>query len=54
MSKDILIKKGLDINLKGEAEKVAVKNISNNVITLNTKDFHNIVPKLLLKVGRIV
>ena len=54
MSKDILIKKGLDINLKGEAEKVAGKNISNNVVTLKTKDFHNIVPKLLLKVGEKV
>ncbi len=51
MSKDILIKKGLDINLKGEAEKVAGKNISNNVVTLKTKDFHGIIPKLLLKVG---
>jgi Na+-transporting NADH:ubiquinone oxidoreductase subunit A len=54
MSKDILIKKGLDINLKGEAEKVAIKNISNNVITLKAKDFHNIVPKLLLKIGEKV
>ena len=54
MSKDILIKKGLDINLKGVAEKVAVKNISNNVITLKAKDFHNIVPKLLLKIGEKV
>jgi Na+-transporting NADH:ubiquinone oxidoreductase subunit A len=54
MSKDILIKKGLDINLRGEAEKVAIKNISNNVITLKTKDFHNIIPKLLLKVGQKV
>jgi len=51
MSKDIRIKKGLDIKLKGEAEKVTENNISNNVFTLKPEDFHNIVPKLLVKVG---
>lgn len=51
MSQDIRIKKGLDIKLKGEAEKVTNKTISNNVYTLKPEDFHSITPKLSVKVG---
>ncbi len=51
MSKDIRIKKGLDIKLVGEAEKVTEKAVSGNVFTLLPQDFHSIIPKLLVKVG---
>ena len=51
MSQDIQIKKGLDIKLTGAAEKVTVKAKSSNVYTLIPEDFHNIIPKLSVKVG---
>lgn len=51
MSKDIQIKKGLDIKLKGEAEKVTENAVSSNVYTLKPVDFHSIIPKLSVKVG---
>ena len=51
MSKDIQIKKGLDIKLKGEAEKVTENAVSSNVYTLKPADFHSIIPKLSVKVG---
>jgi len=51
MSKDIQIKKGLDIKLEGVSEKVTEKAKSSNVYTLIPEDFHNIIPKLTVKVG---
>jgi Na+-transporting NADH:ubiquinone oxidoreductase subunit A len=51
MSKDIRIKKGLDIKLIGEAEKVTKNAKSSNVYTLKPEDFHSIIPKLLVKIG---
>ncbi|WP_372744979.1 Na(+)-translocating NADH-quinone reductase subunit A [Lutibacter sp.] len=51
MSKDIRIKKGLDIKLKGDAEKVTENALSSNVFTLKPEDFHSIIPKLSVKVG---
>lgn len=51
MSKDIHIKKGLDIKLKGEAEKFTENAITSNVYTLIPEDFHSIIPKLSVKVG---
>lgn len=51
MSQDIRIKKGLDIKLKGAAEKVTENAGSCNVYTLKPKDFHSIIPKLSVKVG---
>ncbi len=51
MSKDIRIKKGLDIKLLGVAEKVTEKAKSSNVYTLIPEDFHTIIPKLTVKVG---
>lgn len=51
MSNDIHIKKGLDIKLKGEAEKILEKAISSNFYTLRPEDFHGVVPKLISKVG---
>lgn len=51
MSKTITIRKGLDIKLLGEAEKVksAVEFADNFVI--KTTDFHGLVPKLVVKIG---
>ena len=54
MSKDIRIKKGLDIKLKGEAEKVTEKAVASDVFTLEPEDFHSIIPKLSAKVGAIL
>ena len=51
MSQDIRIKKGLDIRLKGEAEKITENAMSINVFTLKPEDFHSIIPKLSIKVG---
>ncbi len=51
MSNDIRIKKGLDINLKGEAEKTSEKAILSNFYSLRPEDFHGVIPKLISKVG---
>ncbi|AUP78430.1 Na(+)-translocating NADH-quinone reductase subunit A [Flavivirga eckloniae] len=51
MSNDIRIKKGLDIKLKGEAEKTSEKAILSNFYTLRPEDFHGVIPKLISKVG---
>lgn len=51
MSKDIRIKKGLDINLVGAAEQTTSKAVSSNVYALNLEDFHGVTPKLLVKEG---
>ncbi|MDD3720862.1 MAG: Na(+)-translocating NADH-quinone reductase subunit A [Lutibacter sp.] len=51
MSKDIHIKKGLDIKLKGEAAKLTENAIASDVYTLIPEDFHSIIPKLSVKIG---
>ncbi len=51
MSKDIRIKKGLNINLVGAAEHTISKAVLSNVYALNLNDFHGITPKMLLKEG---
>ncbi len=51
MSKDIRIKKGLDIKLVGEAEKTTDKAIPSNVYGIRLSDFHAITPKMLVKEG---
>ena len=51
MSNDIKIKKGLDIKLKGEAEKAIENAILSNFHTLRPEDFHGVTPKLIAKVG---
>ncbi|WP_024772808.1 Na(+)-translocating NADH-quinone reductase subunit A [Aquimarina macrocephali] len=51
MSKDIRIRKGLDIKLVGEAEKVTVDAIRSNVYAIRPDDFHGIVPKVVAKQG---
>jgi len=51
MSKDIRIKKGLNINLVGAAESATSKAVLSNVYALNLEDFHGITPKMLVKEG---
>ncbi len=51
MSNDIRIKKGLDINLKGEAEKAKEAAIISNFYTIRPEDFHSVIPKLVAKEG---
>lgn len=51
MSNDIKIKKGLDIKLKGDAEKTTEKAILSNYFTLRPEDFHGVTPKLIAKQG---
>ena len=51
MSHDITIKKGLDIKLKGEAEKTTEKAIISNFYTIRPEDFHGVTPKLVAKQG---
>ncbi|WP_223032865.1 Na(+)-translocating NADH-quinone reductase subunit A [Hanstruepera marina] len=49
MSNDIKIKKGLDIKLKGAAEKATENAIISNFCTVRPEDFHSIIPKLIVK-----
>ncbi|AXT60824.1 Na(+)-translocating NADH-quinone reductase subunit A [Aquimarina sp. AD10] len=51
MSKDIRIRKGLDIKLVGEAEKVTAEATKSNVYAIKPDDFHGIVPKVVAKQG---
>ncbi|MFC0604032.1 Na(+)-translocating NADH-quinone reductase subunit A [Winogradskyella pulchriflava] len=51
MSKDIRIKKGLDIKLVGEAEKTTENAIISNFYSVRPEDFHSIIPKLVAKEG---
>ena len=51
MSNDITIKKGLDIKLKGAAEKATENAIISNYCTIRPEDFHSIIPKLIVKEG---
>ena len=51
MSKDIRVKKGLDIKLVGEAEKTTENAIISNFYSVRPEDFHSIIPKLVAKEG---
>ena len=51
MSKDIRIRKGLNINLVGAAEETTSKAVLSNVYALNLNDFYGITPKMLVKEG---
>jgi Na+-transporting NADH:ubiquinone oxidoreductase subunit A len=51
MSKDIKLKKGLNINLSGEADKVYANVPSSNLYVLKPTDFHGLTPKLVVKEG---
>jgi Na+-transporting NADH:ubiquinone oxidoreductase subunit A len=50
MSKDIRIKKGLDIKLIGEAEQTIAETSVNGVYAIKLENFHGIIPKVIAKV----
>ncbi len=51
MSKDIRIKKGLDIKLVGDAEQATTETSVSGVYAIQPENFHGIIPKVLAKVG---
>ena len=51
MSKDVKIRKGVNIKLKGSAEKLYADAISTSDIVLKPTDFPGLTPKLAVKVG---
>lgn len=51
MSKDIRIKKGLDIKLIGGAERTTKGSSLSNFYAVKPEDFHGIIPKLIAKEG---
>ncbi|ATA92891.1 NADH:ubiquinone reductase (Na(+)-transporting) subunit A [Capnocytophaga canimorsus] len=51
MSNDIRIRKGLDIHLEGEAEKITLQLPLAKMYGLKPSDFHSVVPKLIAKEG---
>ena len=54
MSKVIKLKKGLDIKLNGEAEKLVLNASQVNFCGLKPTDFRGLTPKLNVKVGDVV
>ncbi len=51
MSKDIRIKKGLDIKLVGEATQTTADLPIGGVYAIKLEDFHGIIPKIIAKEG---
>jgi Na+-transporting NADH:ubiquinone oxidoreductase subunit A len=51
MSKEVKIKRGINIKLKGEAEKIFTEAPAAKTIALKPTDFPGIIPKLLVKEG---
>jgi Na+-transporting NADH:ubiquinone oxidoreductase subunit A len=51
MSKDIKIKKGLTIRLKGEADKALSNAPRSKTFGIRPSDFHLITPKMVVKEG---
>lgn len=51
MSKDISIKKGLDIKLLGEAVKTTTNLPLSSVYAVRPDDFHKVIPRLIKRVG---
>ncbi|UGU15243.1 Na(+)-translocating NADH-quinone reductase subunit A [Sinomicrobium kalidii] len=54
MSNDIRIRKGLNINLEGEAEKTVSDAPRVKTFALKPTDFHNTTPKMVVKEGEKV
>lgn len=54
MSKDIRIKKGLDLKLKGEAANEIATVTRSKVYAIKPSDFHGITPKMVVKEGATV
>lgn len=51
MSKDIRVRKGLNLKLTGDADKTIVKAPRSSVYAIKPLDFHAVVPKMVLKEG---
>lgn len=51
MSKDIRIKKGLDLKLKGEAANKIAETTRSKVYAVKPSDFHGVTPKMVVKEG---
>lgn len=51
MSKDIRISRGIDLKIKGAAEKKISAASRSKIYTIRPADFHQVTPKLLLKEG---
>lgn len=54
MSKDIRIKKGLDLKLQGAADKSKSDASRSKVYAIKPSDFHGVTPKMTVKEGAIV
>ncbi len=51
MSKDVKIKRGANINLKGAAEKLHTNTITATEVVLKPTDLPTLIQKLSVKVG---
>ena len=51
MAETIKVKKGLNINLKGKAEKIFIKAKKAELFAIKPTDFHELFPKLTVAVG---
>lgn len=54
MSKAITIRRGLNIKLKGEAEKILQPIQPSGTFAIKPTDFHGVIPKLIVKEGQHV
>ena len=54
MSKIIKLRKGLDVNLQGKAEKMSVQLPIASEYAVSPLDFEGVTPKMLVKVGDVV
>jgi Na+-transporting NADH:ubiquinone oxidoreductase subunit A len=54
MSETVKLKKGLDIKLVGESDKVVVEFTHPKSVSLKPSDFHGMTPKMLVKAGETV
>ena len=53
MSTNLKVRKGLNIRLQGDAEKVKMNAPNADVYAVKPTDFHGVTPKLLVKVARV-
>lgn len=54
MSKTVKLRKGLDIRLVGEANKVKSELVLPKTVSVKPTDFHGLVPKMVVKEGEAV
>ena len=54
MSNTIVLKKGLNIPIKGDAELRVAKTVTPDVVAINPSDFKGLLPRLLVKEGDAV